>query len=76
MGWLDNVARKDPGRLSAAIYTGASLAAGLAFFSVTLLGGDYSWVARVGGAVWVFALTMIILMPTVTPWVRRWGRER
>jgi hypothetical protein len=56
-------------RLSALIYTGVSLLAGAAFFLVTLA-GDYSWVARVGGAAWVFALCMIILMPTVTPWIR------
>jgi len=55
--------------MSAAIYTGLSLLAGLAFFTVTLLTGDYSWVARVGGAIWVFGLCMIILMPTVTPLV-------
>lgn len=61
----------DAGRVSAAIYTSVStLAAGI-FFAVTVLTGDYSWVARVGGSVWVFLLSMIILMPTVTPWVRR-----
>ena len=53
------------------VYTTLSLAAALAFFLVTVLTGDYSWVARVGGAVWVFLLSMIILMPTVTPWVRK-----
>ncbi len=58
------------GRISAAIYTSVSLAAALAFLLVTLITGDYSWVARIGGAVWVFLLCMIILMPTVTPWVR------
>ena len=62
---------QDAGRLSAAIYTVLSaLAAGI-FFAVTALTGDYSWVARVGGSVWLFLLIMIILMPTVTPWVRK-----
>ncbi len=61
---------KDAGRISAVIYTGVSLSAALAFFLVTLLAGDYGWVARVGGAAWIFLLSMIILMPTVTPWVR------
>ena len=56
-------------RLSAAIYTGLSLLAGLAFLLITLL-ADYTWVARIGGSAWVFGLCMIILMPTVTPWVR------
>jgi len=55
--------------VSAVIHTGISLAAGLTFFLVTVA-GDYSWVARIGGAVWVFALCMIILMPTITPWIR------
>ena len=59
------------GRISAAIYTSASLLAALAFFLVTLLTGDYTWVARLGGGAWVFGLSMIILMPTVTPWLRK-----
>ena len=58
------------GQLSAVIYTSLALAAALAFLLVTLL-GDYSWVARIGGAAWVFGLSMIILMPTVTPLVRK-----
>jgi hypothetical protein len=55
--------------IAAVVYTSLSLAAALVFFGVTLL-GDYGWVARVGGALWVFGLCMIILMPTVTPLVR------
>jgi type IV secretory pathway TrbD component len=55
---------------SAVIYTGLSLAAGLIFFTVTLLTGDHTWVARIGGALWIFGLCMIILMPTITPLVR------
>ena len=62
---------EDAGRLSAAIYTTLSaLVAGI-FFAVTVLTGEYSWVARAGGSVWVFLLGMIILMPTVTPLVRK-----
>ena len=62
---------EDAGRLSAALYTAVSaLAAGI-FFAVTVLSGDHSWVARVGGSVWLFMLIMIIMMPTVTPWVRK-----
>ena len=45
------------------------------FLAATVLSGDYDWVARLGGAGWVFLLSMIILMPTITPWVkRRMGR--
>ena len=62
---------KAAGRLSAAIYTTVSLAAALAFFLITLLTGEYTWVARLGGSAWVFLLSMIILMPTVTPWLRK-----
>jgi len=62
---------KYAGRLSAMIYTSVSLAAALAFFLVTLLTSDYTWVARLGGSAWIFLLSMIILMPTVTPWLRR-----
>ena len=59
------------GLISALVYTTASTLAAGAFFAVTVLTGDYSWVARVGGSAWVFLLSMIILMPTVTPWLRK-----
>jgi hypothetical protein len=62
---------ENAGRLSAAIYTAASATAAGIFFAITVLTGDYSWVARIGGSGWIFLLSMIILMPTVTPWVRR-----
>ena len=57
--------------ISAAIYAGVSLGAAVAFLLVTVLTGDYRWVARLGGAVWVFVLSMIILMPVVIPRVKR-----
>lgn len=59
------------GRLSAFMYSAISLLAAATFLAVTLTTGNYTWVARLGGAAWVFLLSMIILMPTVTPWVRR-----
>ena len=62
---------EDAGRLSVAIYAMLSVLAAGIFFAVTTLTGDYSWVARVGGSVWLFMLIMIIMMPTVTPWVRK-----
>jgi hypothetical protein len=49
-------------------------AAVLAFLLATLLTGDYDWVARIGGSVWVFLLSMIILLPTVMPLLA--SRER
>jgi hypothetical protein len=62
---------EDAGRLSAVIYTTVSALAVGIFFAITVLTGDYSWVARIGGSVWVFLLSMIILMPSVTPWLRK-----
>lgn len=58
------------GFISAAIYTGISLIAAGIFLGATLA-GEYTWVARIGGAIWVFLLSMIILMPIVTPLVKR-----
>ena len=65
---------QSPGLVSALIYTGISLVGALAFLAVTVA-GDYPWVARGGGAAWVFGLSMIVLMPVVTPVVKkRMGR--
>ena len=61
----------DAGRLSAMIYMTVSVLVAGSFFAITVLTGDYSWVARVGGSAWVFLLSMIILMPTVSPWMRK-----
>ncbi len=58
------------GFISAVIYTCISLAAAALFFAVTLA-GNYDWVTRIGGASWVFLLSMIVLMPVVTPLVKK-----
>ena len=61
---------KSIGLLSALIYTGISvLAAGL--FLAATLPGHYTTVERIGGTIWVFILSMIILMPIVTPLVKK-----
>lgn len=57
------------GAVAGFIYSGLSLTAGLIFLAATIAFGDYDWVARLGGGLWIFALCMIILMPTVTPLV-------
>ncbi len=57
--------------LSTGAYTGLSLTGALAFFLLTTFTGDYTWVSRLGGAGWVFLLSMIILMPTLAPWLRK-----
>lgn len=68
------ITRANAGRIAVVLYTGGSLIAALAFFAAATI-GDYGWVARLGGAGWVFVLSMIILMPTVTPWVRERAGE-
>ena len=63
--------------VSALAYTTISLLGVAAFLAATTLRGDYDWVARLGGAGWIFLLSMIILMPTVTPFVKkRLGRRQ
>ena len=57
--------------LAAVICTGIALIGAGSFLAATSLSGDYDWVARLGGAGWVFLLSVIILMPTVTPWLKR-----
>ena len=64
-------ARWNVGLISAVLYTTVYTLAAGAFLALTVLTGDYSWVARAGGSGWVFLLSMIILMPTVTPWLRK-----
>lgn len=66
--------RRTP-QLSAVIYTSLSLLVAGAFLAATLL-GEYGWGARLGGAAWVFTLSMIILMPIVPGAVRRALGER
>lgn len=66
--------KSNVGFLSTLIYTGISLLASGLFLAVTLA-GEYTWVARLGGAGWVFLLSMIVLMPIVTPMMKKMLRE-
>ncbi|MBI4302493.1 MAG: hypothetical protein HY664_07795 [Chloroflexi bacterium] len=60
------------GFISALTYVSISVVMAGAFFLATTLDGDYSNVARYGGTAWVFLLSLIITMPTVTPfWKKR-----
>jgi hypothetical protein len=61
---------KRPGIISALIYFGISIVAGVLFF-VGSLAGNYSIVERVGGSIWVFILATIILMPIVIPRIKK-----
>ncbi len=61
---------KKVGLVSAFIYTGISALAAAAF-AVATLTGEHTLVERLGGALWVFLLSMIILMPLVTSLARK-----
>ncbi|MHB1127248.1 MAG: hypothetical protein ACYC2T_09890 [Bacillota bacterium] len=59
-------------RISFLVYTGLSLALVLIFLMATYLNGiKYPPVARFGGTVWVFILSMIIMMPIVIPAIKK-----
>ncbi len=57
-------------RQSALIYSPISLGAALLFLLAASL-GDYPTVARLGGAVWVGLLSLIVSMPLATAWTKR-----
>lgn len=58
-------------RQSALIYLPISLGAALLFLLAASLGGDYPLVAKMGGAVWVGILSLIVSMPIVTARVKK-----
>jgi hypothetical protein len=53
------------------ISVGLSAGGALAFVVVALATGESDGVALVGGAAWVFLLSVIILLPSVMPVMRR-----
>jgi len=58
-------------KVTAVIYTLISLSAALAFFAIASALGKYTTVAIYGGTAWTFLLSMIITMPTITPWLKK-----
>ncbi len=58
-------------RVAYAISFGTAVALAGIFFAYTSLAGGYNILARYGGAVWVFILSLIIALPTVSPAVKR-----
>ena len=58
------------GLISFLTYTPISLVVAGIFLAVTL-NGEYSWVARLGGAAWIFILSMIISMPLITSYYKK-----
>ncbi len=62
---------KDVARKSALIYLPISMGAALLFLLATAFTGNYPWVARVGGMVWVGLLSLIVSMPVVISRVKK-----
>lgn len=56
---------------SAAIYGAISIAAAAAFFVAASVAGEYTAVARIGGALWVLVLSFIVTMPPVISAVKK-----
>ena len=61
-------------RRSALIYLPIAVGAALLFLLAASLVGDYPLVARIGGAIWVGILSLIIAMPLVTARVKQQAR--
>lgn len=62
---------KQVAQKSVLIYLPVSLGLALFFLLITSLTGNYPWVARVGGAVWVGLLSLIVSMPIVISRVKK-----
>ena len=56
---------------SAWIYLPISLGSALLFWLITTLSGEYPAVARIGGAIWVGLLCLIVSMPVVISQVKK-----
>ena len=67
---------KEVARQSALIYLPVSLGAALLFWLAASLAGDYPLVAKIGGTVWVWLLSMIVTMPLITTWAKHRARGR
>jgi len=61
---------------SALIYLPISIGAALLFLFASSLTGDYPIVARIGGAVWVGLLSLIVSMPLVISRVKKSGKNK
>ena len=68
---------KEVARRSALIYLPVAIGAALLFLLAASLGGNYPLVAKIGGAVWVGLLSLIVSMPVVTARVKkRWSGQK
>jgi hypothetical protein len=58
-------------RRSALTYTGISVVLAVTFFTAATFIGANSVTVRIGGAVWVFLLSMIVTVPLVTSFIKK-----
>jgi len=63
-------------RRAARIYLPLAITAALLFLVAASVTGEYTTVARVGGAVWVGTLSLIVSMPVVTARAKAKARRR
>ncbi len=67
---------KQVARRSALIYLPISFGMAVLFFLASSLAGGYPAVARAGGAVWVWVLSLIVSMPLVSSRVKKQWRSK
>lgn len=66
-----DLVEKEIARRSVMIYLPISVSTSLLFLLASSLVGSYPPVAKIGGAVWVGLLSLIVSMPLVTSRVKR-----
>jgi hypothetical protein len=66
---------KEVARKSALIYLPIAIGVALLFLLAASVLGDYPSVAKIGGAVWVGLLSLIVSMPIVTSRVKKSERR-
>jgi len=62
---------KEVAQKSVLIYLPISIGTALLFFLITSSSGNYPFVARIGGSVWVGLLSLIVSMPIVVSRVKK-----
>lgn len=67
---------KEVAQKSAQIYIPISLGMAMLFLLATTLTGNYPLVARIGGAIWVGLLSLIVSMPLVISRVKKRFHDR
>ncbi len=67
---------KQVAQKSAPIYIPIAAGIALLFLLVTTLTGNYQWVARIGGTVWVGLLSLIVSMPIVISRIKKQKQNR